>query len=160
MGGLLVVCVACVESERSIGAGALDPCELEITVAPVEDDSPLNCRGETLKPEDKELTWLALWAEQAEQRVFVYWDYDELWSGATVELPLANSDKGIVTIEYFANDSMWRADHGTIQLLESGAGPGHYIVELNAVRFDALPDLEINGVIGAKLEHFACLGCE
>lgn len=71
-----------------------------------------------------------------------------------------NSDNGIVTVDYFANDRMWRADHGTIQLLKSGAGPGHYIVALDGVRFDAVPGLEINGAIGAKLEHFVCLGCE
>lgn len=56
----------------------VDPCELEVTGPQVEDDSPLNCRGETLKPEDEELTWLGLWAEQAEQRVFVYWGYDDV----------------------------------------------------------------------------------
>lgn len=75
-------------------------------------------------------------------------------------LPPVNSDNGIVTVDYFANDRMWRADHGTIQLLKSGAGPGHYIVALDGVRFDAVPGLEINGAIGAKLEHFVCLGCE
>jgi hypothetical protein len=68
-------------------------------------------------------------------------------------------DHDIVSVDYFiSSGDMWRADRGALELVE-GAEPGHYWVVLSHARFDELAGLELNGVIGAKLEHYACSGC-
>ena len=134
-------------------------CTVELNPMPAANEPAPACRAETYGSPD-EPSFLSFWVTQGERSLFVYWEHLERAPGTAVDLPFVDGEGRHVTVDYITPDfdAFQRAVRGTVRL-EVAAGR-YYRIELEDVGFDALPELELNGTIGAELQHAVCLICK
>lgn len=144
--------------DAALDGGTFEPrCDVEPLRRTAASDPAPVCRVEASSLD--RLSSISFSVEQGERSLFVFLEHPELAPGATFELPYASDEGHTAQVRYSpsADEPSQRATEGEIEVV--AVGRAHVEVELRGVRFESIPELEVEGVIGGEPAQHICVVC-